>query len=206
MRRVKVLQLSCVLCIILALGCGQKQGDATSKTNESQAAMQLQQEGDGMNTVKNGSIVLVDYVGTFDDGEMFDTSIKAEAEKTEMFDPRRTYEPLQVIMGQNQVIPGFEEGLMGMKVGESKTVSIAPEKAYGPVDEKRVQHVPISAFKDSGLEPVEGEMVQFQSQSGRPVSALIREVQDDSVVVDMNHPLAGKALNFRLTVRQIMQN
>lgn len=203
------MQLSCSLCIVLFLGCGQKeqdQGDASLRTSESQTAMQSQQEGDVMDTVENGSIVLVDYVGTLDNGDMFDTSIQEEAEKSEIYNPQRTYQPLQVVMGQKQVIPGFEEGLMGMKVGESKTVAISPEKAYGPVDEQLIQHVPVSAFKDAGIEPIEGEMVRFQSQSGRPISALIQKIADDSVVVDMNHPLTGKTLNFSLTVRQILQN
>ena len=159
-----------------------------------------------MGTVEKGSIVLVDYVGTLDNGTLFDTSIKEEAQKADMFDPQRTYQPLQVVMGQKQVIPGFEEGLMGMKVGESKTVTISPEKAYGPVDEQLIQHIPVSAFKNAGIEPIEGETVRFQSQSGRPISALIQKIEDDSIVVDMNHPLAGKTLNFSLTVRQILEN
>ncbi|UCE17188.1 MAG: peptidylprolyl isomerase [Gemmatimonadota bacterium] len=156
-----------------------------------------------MESVQLGSVVLVDYVGTLDNGDMFDTSVREEAEKADILNPERNYTPLRVSVGQKQVIPGFEEALIGMKVGESKTVAISPEKAYGQVDEGLVQKVPIDIFKNAGMQPIAGTMVQFQSRDGRPVSALIQEIQEDSVLVDMNHPLAGETLHFRLTVNQI---
>ena len=104
---------------------------------------------------------------------------------------------------RNHLLAGFEEALMGMKEGESKTVAISPEKAYGKVDESLIQEVPITVFQNAGMQPEAGTMVQFQSRDGRPISALIQEVKEDSVLVDMNHPLAGETLHFKLTVNQI---
>lgn len=73
----------------------------------------------------------VHYVGKFPGGKVFDTSMKAEAEKTGLYSPARDYKPLQVTLGAHQVIVGFEEALMGMKVNETKEVTLPPEKAYG---------------------------------------------------------------------------
>lgn len=209
MKTERFICFSYFLILLLTFGCGQKktqQEGRSVKGDESQMTTHIPKEGDGMGTVQNGSVVLVDYVGTLTNGDMFDTSLKEEAQKAEMYNPQRTYQPIQVNIGQRQVIPGFEEALMGMKVGESKTVAIPPEKAYGAVDDKLVQNVPLSVFKNAGMEPEAGKTVQFQSRDGRPLSALIREVNDDSILVDMNHPLAGETLHFRLTVSQILQN
>ena len=196
----------CCLFILMALNCSKKEAEqrsSTVKEEGSHTAMQLPKEGDEMESVQLGSVVLVDYVGTLDNGDMFDTSVKEEAEKANIYNAQRNYTPLRVVVGQKQVIPGFEEALMGMKVGDSKTVALSPEKAYGQVNENLIQKVPIDMFKKSGMQPEVGTMVQFQSRDGRPVSALIQEVKEDSVLVDMNHPLAGKTLNFKLTVNQI---
>ena len=82
-------------------------------------------------TAQNGDTVSVHYVGKFPGGKVFDTSMRAEAEKAGLFNPARDYKPLQVVLGAHMVIPGFEEALMGMKVNETKEVTIPPEKAYG---------------------------------------------------------------------------
>lgn len=82
-------------------------------------------------SAQNGDTVSVHYVGKFPGGKVFDTSMKAEAEKAGIFNRARDYKPLQVVLGAHQVIPGFEEALVGMKVNETKEVTIPPEKAYG---------------------------------------------------------------------------
>ena len=82
-------------------------------------------------SAQNGDTVSVHYVGKFPGGKVFDTSMKAEAVKDGIFSPARDYKPLQVVLGAHQVISGFEEALVGMKVNESKDVTLPPEKAYG---------------------------------------------------------------------------
>jgi FKBP-type peptidyl-prolyl cis-trans isomerase 2 len=82
-------------------------------------------------SAQNGDTVSVHYLGKFPGGKVFDTSMKAEAEKAGIFSPARDYKPLQVVLGAHQVIPGFEEALAGMKINETKEVTIPPEKAYG---------------------------------------------------------------------------
>jgi peptidylprolyl isomerase len=96
-------------------------------------------------SAQNGDTVSVHYVGKFPGGKVFDTSMKAEAVKAGLFSPARDYKPLQVVLGQHQVISGFEEALIGMKVNETKEVTLPPEKAYGK----------------TGRHPMAGKTLQF---------------------------------------------
>jgi len=97
-------------------------------------------------TAQNGDTVSVHYVGKFPGGKIFDTSMKAEAIKAGLFNLARDYKPLQVVLGKHQVIGGFEEALLGMKVNETKEVTLPPEKAYGR----------------SGNHPMAGKTLQFK--------------------------------------------
>jgi peptidylprolyl isomerase len=95
---------------------------------------------------QNGDTVSVHYVGKFPGGKVFDTSMKAEAISAGLYNPARDYKPLQVVLGGHQVISGFEEALIGMKVNETKEVTLPPEKAYGR----------------SGRHPMAGKTLQFK--------------------------------------------
>ncbi|HYB07310.1 MAG TPA: FKBP-type peptidyl-prolyl cis-trans isomerase [Nitrososphaerales archaeon] len=97
-------------------------------------------------SAQSGDIVSVHYIGRFPGGKVFDTSMKAEAVKSGLFNPARKYKPLQVVLGRHQVISGFEEALVGMKVNETKEITIPPEKAYGR----------------SGSHPMAGKTLQFK--------------------------------------------
>jgi FKBP-type peptidyl-prolyl cis-trans isomerase 2 len=97
-------------------------------------------------TAQNGDTVSVHYIGKFPGGKVFDTSMKSEAMKSGLFSPARDYKPLQVVLGAHQVIPGFEQALMGMKVNETKDVTLPPEMAYGK----------------TGRHPMAGKTLQFK--------------------------------------------
>lgn len=97
-------------------------------------------------SAQNGDTVSVHYLGKFPGGKVFDTSMKQEAIKAGLFSPARDYKPLQVVLGRHQVISGFEEGLLGMKVNETKEVILPPEKAYGR----------------TGKHPMSGKTLQFK--------------------------------------------
>jgi len=96
-------------------------------------------------TAQNGDTVSVHYVGKFPGGKVFDTSMKAEAIKAGLFNLARDYKPLQVVLGRHQVISGFEEALVGMKINETRDITLPPEKAYGR----------------SGNHPMAGKTLQF---------------------------------------------
>ncbi|HUH82953.1 MAG TPA: FKBP-type peptidyl-prolyl cis-trans isomerase [Nitrososphaerales archaeon] len=97
-------------------------------------------------TAQEGDTISVHYVGRFPGGKVFDTSMRAEAVKAGLFNLARDYKPLQVVLGRHQVISGFEEALVGMKVNETKEVTLPPEKAYGR----------------SGNHPMAGKTLQFK--------------------------------------------
>jgi FKBP-type peptidyl-prolyl cis-trans isomerase SlpA len=137
-----------------------------------------------MTKIKNGDNVSVHYTGKLEDGSVFDTSL-AEGR-----------EPLTVTLGQGQLIPGFENGLIDMTAGEIKTIEIEPENAYGDIKPQMVSEVPLSQVPE-GVKA--GDMLQGQNQFG-PVNVVVTEVKESTAVLDMNHPLAGKKLIFDLEV------
>ncbi len=141
-----------------------------------------------MSQAKAGSSVKIHYTGTLDDGTQFDSSAGRD--------------PLAFELGSGQVIPGFDKAVDGMTVGDSKTVNIPAEDAYGPHQPAMVQDVPKNALPDD-LEPAEGMGLQAQGPDGQLVNLVITEVKEESITVDGNHPLAGKALNFDIELVSI---
>ena len=137
-----------------------------------------------MSTIKSGDNVTVNYTGRLEDGTIFDSSLNEG----------RT--PLVATLGQGQLIPGFEEGLMGLSTGEKRTVEIEPENAYGQHNPMMIQEIE----KTNGPEGVQvGDTLQGMNQYG-PINVTVSEVKEETVVLDMNHPLAGKKLIFDLEV------
>jgi FKBP-type peptidyl-prolyl cis-trans isomerase 2 len=137
-----------------------------------------------MKIVEVNSTVTVNYTGRLGDGSVFDSSLNEGRE------------PLGATLGQGSLIPGFEKGLLGMKEGDKKTVEIPSEEAYGSSREDLVVEIP----KDRVPEDVtEGQMLQTMTPQG-PMNVIVKEVKEDVVIIDGNHPLAGKDLIFDLEV------
>lgn len=137
-----------------------------------------------MTQITNGSSVSVNYTGRLEDGTIFDSSIQEGRE------------PLKATLGQGQLIPGFENGLIGMGIGDKKTIEIEPKDAYGELNPEMVSEVPLTQVPE-GVKV--GDQLQGQNQYG-PVNVVVKEINESSVVLDMNHPLAGKKLIFDLEV------
>ena len=134
-----------------------------------------------MATATNGDTVHVHYTGKLDDGTVFDSS-----------DGR---DPLAFTVGSGQVVPGFEEAVAGMQVGDSKTVRIAPGDAYGERRDDLVLDVPTDQLPD-GLEPEVGMELGLRGQDGQTMPVRVAAVGSDAITLDANHPLAGKTLTF----------
>ena len=141
-----------------------------------------------MTQAKSGDTVRIHYTGTLDDGTEFDSSAGRD--------------PLEFALGGGQVIPGFDSAVDGMAVGESKSVTIQPDQAYGQRHEQLVQQVPRSALPED-MKPEVGMHLQSQSPEGQVMNLVVTEVQDDTITVDANHPLAGQALTFALELVEI---
>lgn len=119
----------------------------------------------------------------------------------EVADSSEGKEPLAYVQGKGQIIPGLEEELEGMEVGDKKEVSVAPEKGYGPYNPNATQKVPRDAFAGSD-ELIVGEMV-LGNAGGREFQAKIIEIDDKEVSLDLNHPLAGKTLKFSVEIVEV---
>lgn len=141
-----------------------------------------------MQKVKNGDKVKVHYHGKLTDGTTFDSS--------------EGREPLSFEVGSGQVIPGFDEGVTGMEVGEKKTISIPYDQAYGEKRDDLMMEFPIDKFP-ADLKPEVGMALNMSNQEGHQFPVIITEVRDESVILDANHPLAGKDLVFDLELMGI---
>jgi FKBP-type peptidyl-prolyl cis-trans isomerase 2 len=136
-----------------------------------------------MTQVKSGDTVHLHYTGTLADGTTFDSS--------------QGRDPLQFTVGSGQIIPGLDAALPGMAVGETKTVEVAADEAYGQPDPNARQAVPRSEIPaDIPLEI--GTQLQVQTPSGQVMPVTVAEVSDEQVVLDANHPLAGQDLTFNI--------
>jgi len=135
-----------------------------------------------------GATVAVHYTGTLDSGEVFDSS--------------RGREPLEFTVGAGQVIAGFDRAVEGLAVGESREIRLEPAEAYGHPQEELVVDVPAEQFASAG-EPEVGQHVQVQVADGQNRVARIADVREDTVRLDLNHPLAGKALTFDVELVEV---
>lgn len=142
-----------------------------------------------MEKVKNNDKVKVHYTGKFKDGEVFDSS--------------REGDPLEFQMGQGKLIPGFEQAVLGMQPGESKTAEIAAADAYGKYQDDMVWEVPKSTLPDK-FEPEVGKQLEGIQKDGSRLRMIIKDVSDDKVTLDANHPLAGKDLVFDIELVEIV--
>jgi len=141
-----------------------------------------------MSIAKNGDTVKVHYTGTLADGSEFDSS--------------RGREPLELVVGGGNVIPGFEAAVTGMCVGDTKTVTIPVDEAYGPHHPQMTQDVPRAAMPDD-LELKQGMILHAEGPDGQQVSVVVADFNDETVKIDGNHPLAGKDLTFELELVDI---
>ena len=142
-----------------------------------------------MAKVEKGSNIKVHYSGTLNDGKTFDSS----------YDRGQT---LEFEVGSGQMIKGFDEGVIGMEVGEIKDLHLKPEEAYGLRKEEAQTEVPREALPPD-FNPEIGETVQGQTIDGRPILAKVKELQEGKVILDLNHPLAGEELNFKVELVEI---
>jgi len=138
-----------------------------------------------METIEKGSIVQVHYTGTLDNGEVFDSS--------------REREPLEVIIGKGQLISGFETALMGMAVNEKKTFTLEPNEAYGQHDQEAVRSFPRDQIPP-GMDVQVGQTVALGTTDGQQIPAKVTELDNNSIILDLNHPLAGERLTFAIEV------
>jgi FKBP-type peptidyl-prolyl cis-trans isomerase SlyD len=139
------------------------------------------------NVIKNGSVVSVEYTVSGEDGKVIDSN--------------KGKEPLKYTQGMHQMIPGFEKEVVGMKVGGEKHFKLKPEDGYGPVNPNAVQEVPKEKIPAEGLKV--GTTLTARNAQGQMMQVRVREIKEKTVVLDLNHPLAGRTLVFDIKVLKI---
>ena len=141
------------------------------------------------NTVKDDLVIAMEYTLTVD-GEILDSS--------------EGREPLEFLQGKGNIIPGLEREMTGMEIGESKSVVVAPAEGYGELNEEAFMEIPTNQFPEHI--PVEvGTELQVQNEEGQPAYARIEEIENNIAVLNFNHPLAGKELNFAVKVVSLLE-
>jgi len=141
-----------------------------------------------MSTAKKGDKVKVHYTGTLTDGTVFDSSLERE--------------PIEFELGAGQMIAGFDKAVDGMSIGDKKTTEIPSAEAYGEKRDDMMVLVPNDKVP-ADIKPEVGMQLSMQQPDGQPLPVVIAEVNDENIVLDANHPLAGKDLNFEIELVEI---
>lgn len=147
----------------------------------------LQTTHDPNKTVKQGNLVTLHYVGKLADGTIFESTNER---------------PLRLHIGEHATILGLEEGVVGMHIGEKKRMIVHPDKGYGKYHQDLIQEIPLSKVPPE-ITPSIGMVMNQESKSGRTIYMKVIKINRESIVVDMNHPLAGKTLVFDVVVMDI---
>jgi FKBP-type peptidyl-prolyl cis-trans isomerase 2 len=136
--------------------------------------------------IKEGSKVKVHYTGKFEDNNVFDSSVGRE--------------PLEFTVGGGMLIPGFEQGIIGLEAGNVKTIEVDPEQGYGDLREDLVQEVEVTQLPENVSV---GDVLTAETPAG-PINVVVKEINGDKALVDANHPLAGKKLIFELEILEVV--
>ncbi|WMW22543.1 peptidylprolyl isomerase [Methanolobus mangrovi] len=173
----KILLFILVSCVLFVSGCN---------------------DSDNSQKVEAGDYISVNYTGSLEDGTVFDTSIEEIAIEENIYNPYRNYEPLPFVAGAGQMIKGFDDAVIGMGIGEEKTVTIPPEEAYGAYCPELLIPVPAEDFESANITPIIGQKVTYQNQV-----VTIANISEENVTLDCNHNLAGETLIFTIELVSI---
>ena len=142
-----------------------------------------------MDIITDGNVVKLHYILTVE-GKVVDNT--------------REREPFMFLVGAEQVIPGFEKSIIGMKVGEKKAFQVSPDEGYGQEDPEGIDEVPLENLQPD-LKPEVGMSLYAAGEQGQTIPGRITEVREDSVVISINHPFAGKTLDYEVEIVEIQQ-
>jgi FKBP-type peptidyl-prolyl cis-trans isomerase 2 len=140
--------------------------------------------------VKTGNKVKIEYEGSLDSGEVFDSSSSHG-------------QALEFTIGEKQVIPGFENAVIGMEKGQEKQIKIKPKDAYGEKNPELIQKVPKAQLPEQVKDIKPGMILGMQTPDGRKFPVHVADVSEEDITIDLNHPLAGQNLNFKIKVIEV---
>ena len=148
--------------------------------------------------IEKGDFIKINYIGRIKETkQVFDTTYESVAKEHGIYDENVKFKPVPIVVGASHVIPGVDEALIGMEVGEKKTIEVPPEKGYGKRDPKKIRAIPLKEFLKQGIKPVPGTRVNIDNEVGKILS-----VGAGRVTVDFNHELAGKTLEYEISIEE----
>lgn len=147
--------------------------------------------------MEKGDFVRINYIGRLESGEVFDLTFEDIAKKENIYNPNFKYKPVPVVVGAGFVIPGLDNAISQMNIGEKKTIELEPKDAFGERDPANIRVVTKNLFKKQDMEPKQGMVIDFSGVKGR-----VQSVSAGRVMVDFNNPLAGKKLVYELEITE----
>ncbi|MDK2908291.1 MAG: hypothetical protein PWQ87_749 [Candidatus Woesearchaeota archaeon] len=153
------------------------------------------------NVIKRGNFVELEYTGWTEDGFIFDTTDEKVAKDNQLFLEGIEYTPVIVCVGRNNLIPGLDKALEGKEVGKEYNIELNPEDAFGKRLPEAIKLVSLAQFRKHKLNPSQGMEIEIDGKRG-----VVKSVSGGRVLVDMNHPLAGKKLTYKFKVNRIVEN
>ncbi len=152
--------------------------------------------------VQKGDFVEINFVGRVKENkQIFDLTDEKIAKENNLYDSKVKYNPLIICLGEKHVVPGLDEGLIDKEVGKKYTIEIKPELGFGKKDPKLFQLVSSNKFKEQNLKPIPGMQVSVDNMAG-----IIKSVSGGRILIDFNHPLAGKEIEYEVTILRKIEN
>ena len=152
--------------------------------------------------IENGDFVKIEFTGKIEEtGDVFDTTSQDVAEEAGILNEEKEYGPIPIVVGGQHLLPAIDEAVIGMEKGESKQVTVDPENGFGHRDSNLVQLIPMKEFKKQGMTPYPGMKITAEGQTGK-----ILTVNGGRVKVDFNHELAGKTVDYDLTIADVIED
>ena len=153
-------------------------------------------------SIEKGDFVRVNFVGRIiENDEVFDTTYQEIAQEADIYNENKDYVPIPIVVGGNHLLPQLEEAIVGLDAGDSKTVEVSSDDAFGPRDPKAIKLMSMKEFKKNGMTPYPGMRISWEGGEGK-----ILTVNGGRVKVDFNHPLAGKDLVYDIQVTEIIDD
>ena len=147
-----------------------------------------------MTKIKKGDLIELDFLGTFkDNGKIFDLTIESEAKKNNIYDSNFKYKPMKAFVGSGQLLKGIDKKLIGAEIGKKKEFDLEPKEAFGSRNSKLIQLVSLNKLRSKKINPVVGMRLDVDGQQ-----ATVRSVNGGRVLLDFNHPFAGKDVHYML--------
>jgi len=157
-------------------------------------------KGETLTTLKKNDFVVIDYVGKIN-GKIFDVTDENLAKKENIYDSKAKYGPVAIVVGAGHLIKGLDKSLEGKNLGTTYSVHLEPEDAFGKKDSKLIKIMSERSFKDQKIKPQAGMQVSVDGILGTVIS-----VSSGRVIIDFNHPLAGKSVDYEITIHKLIED